>query len=172
MRGRELLDLQRLDLTNDELRRKSDAATRHWHFDSIGHEADAYSEAIGPPIFEEEIDSSDVSEDFKGSLMRRYRLCLWPQVLFCVCRHPWGFAWGLSFIEDSMSVSSQVQLPVPEPWKTTLLAIENNAILMKLIESWNYETDLLVTWGQIGAEAEYMAQFDYGLLQKWEQITG
>src|SRR5262249_24832017 len=126
-----------------------------------------YADAIGRPVEERVLSRSEVGHVFAGSVRRLYRLHLWPKVLFRVNQHPRGYAWGDGFVQSSEVLRDPALIT---PWECVDAAIESAASAVEIIEHWDHEKDMRVSFGESDHTKIYEARFDFNLLQEWIRV--
>jgi hypothetical protein len=169
MRAKSLVEetLAEEGLTRDYLMSRACRAIQSWHLDRLGYDAGVYADAIGRPVEERALSASEVGQVFAGSIQRLYRLHLWPKVLFRVNQHPSGYAWGEGFVQSSEVPRDPMLI---RPWEWTDAAIESAASAVEIIERWNHEKDIRVSFGESDHPKIYEARFDFDLLQEWIRV--
>ena len=168
MRAKSLVNqvLRNESLTEEQVMAKAQNAADLWQLNNVGYHADVYSQAIGQPVSERLLTEAETSREFSRSVQRKYRLELWPKVIFLVNKHPRGYAWGERFSLETGDVPG-FDLSRVKPWEWTADAIESAASRVEILEFWNYERDVEVSFREGTAETTYVARFDFDLLQEW-----
>ncbi len=169
MRAKSLVEeaLANEGLTRDDLMLKARRAIQSWHLDRPGYDAEVYADAIGRPVEERALSAREVGQVFAGSIQRLYRLHLWPKVLFRVNQHPGGYAWGEGFVQSSEVPRDPALI---RPWEWVDATIESAASAVEIIEHWNHEKDIRVSFGEFDHPRIYEARFDFDLLQEWIRV--
>lgn len=168
MRGKSCIEsfLAKERMTLEELVRKSDKAKARWGLDQFGYQADALVEAIGTPIHEQVLCSNQTGPEFAGSTQRCYRLEPWSKVLFCVNRHPTGYAWGERFLQRS-AIQEQADPINFKPWECVVSTIVAAASNIEVLDHWDYQKDLRVGFSSATGSRSFVGKFDFDLLQEW-----
>jgi hypothetical protein len=166
MRAKSLVEatLAKEGLTRDGLMFKVRRAIQSWGLDRPGYDAGVYADAIGRPVEERMLSRGEVGHIFAGSIQRLYRLHLWPKVSFRVNQHPSGYAWGEGFVQSSEVPRDPALI---RPWEWADAAIESAASAVEIIEHWDHEKDMRVSFGEFDNTKIYEARFDFNLLQEW-----
>jgi hypothetical protein len=169
MRAKNLVEeaLAREGLTRDDLMVKARRALQSWDLDRPGYDAGVYADAIGRPVEERVLSRQEVGPVFAGSIQRLYRLPLWPKVVFRVNQHPTGYSWGEGFLRSSEAPRDPALI---RPWEYVDAAIESAASAVEILEHWDHEKDMRVSFGEIGHTEIYEARFDFNLLQEWIRV--
>jgi hypothetical protein len=168
MRGSGLVEeaLMKHKISREEAVTLANVAADSWGFDKTMHNADNYNLAIGKPSLESTLTDLDSGTSFRGSVRRLYELPLWPNVWFCVHKDPRGFAWGVGFVNGKAPLYS-LDVAKVKPWDWSNDALESAAFDVEILEAWDEQRDVRLTFIEGSRRLKFRAIFDFGLLQEW-----
>lgn len=120
------------------------------------------SAALGEPVRQSTPPDAELTPSLQGSTVSFFQLPRWPELLFRVCRHPSGYAWGMRFAAREGAPPLQATC-LPEPWSCVREQVTACATDAVEFETWGDRSDWLVRWP--GSSEWLRARFDFELLQ-------
>jgi hypothetical protein len=161
--------LDREGLSTAQLMVRANRAVHRWDLERPGYDASVYQDAIGKPVDERVLARAEAGSVFAGSVRRLYRLDLWPKVLYCVNQHPAGYAWGEGFVQTPLVLRDATTV---RAWEWVDQTIESAASHVEVLDHWGHQKEIVVLFNELDNKTNYIAKFDFNLLQEWTLVSG
>jgi hypothetical protein len=129
-----------------------------------------YEQFLGPFAVGKRAVRGDPASPFFGSIAHYYRLPLWPELLLQINRHPAGYAWGLTFVQDPTRFQPPQRAHDVRPWKFALDGLRS-VYAWQEEDAWtDYAWDIYaVSSPENGVFMRGI--FNLGVLQEWVHET-